>query len=156
MKQRQGPTWADTMWRNGRNVLSLEKKFTWLVKRFRYRLDGMKELCRVRTTHSRKDGKYRILRRIERGADVVPGYTSEKYNIFLILPFTFLTVITFLGEVKVLKSETWKIILSDSMWYKCSSAKTLETGTVLYHQTIWMWLLKRLVKQNERDNFYFT
>lgn len=114
MKQRQGPTWADTMWRNGRNVLSLEKKFTWLVKHFRYRLDGMKELCRVRTTHSRKDGKYQILRRIERGADVVPGYTSEKYNIFLILPFTFLTVITFLGEVKVLKSETWKIIF---MWF---------------------------------------
>ena len=114
MKQRQGPTWADTMWRNGRNVLSLEKKFTWLVKRFRYRLDGMKELCRVRTTHSRKDGKYQILRRIERGADVVPGYTSEKYNIFLILPFTFLTMITCLGEVKVLKSETWKIIF---MWF---------------------------------------
>lgn len=149
MKQRQGPTWADTMWRNGRNVLSLEKKFTWLVKRFRYRLDGMKELCRVRTTHSRKDGKYQILRRIERGADVVPGYTSEKYNIFLILPFTFLTMITCLGEVKVLKSETWKIIFmwfyviqvfvsKDTRdWDSFISSNNMEVTTETFSETKW-------------------
>lgn len=58
----------------------------------------------MRTAPSRKDGEYQILRNIERGADIEPGYLLEiifdlRNPSFLF----FLTMITCLCEV--LKSE---------------------------------------------------